>query len=174
MTRLAEPPRVLRSTVGRVRIRAAGAAGTEEVERALLETRGVIEASASRHTGNVLVRYDAAITDESSIVSAVASVAPERDAEHGSGELARDDRDDPPPLSEAERRPEVARPRRRARIAVAGLERDPGVGRRAVRFLEGRAGVARVVPSPLTGRVLVELAADAEGIDFDRLADELR
>ena len=145
------------------------------VERALLEVDGVIEATASPRTGNVLVRYDPVVTDEHSIVGAVASAAAdcltnpgptESAAVEGAGRLA----------SEPEELARLGgRTPRRVRISLAGLERDPELGRRAVELLEGRTGIVRVVPSPLTGRVLVELAPEVEDeIDVDRLADELR
>jgi calcium-translocating P-type ATPase len=54
---------------------------------------------------------------------------------------------------------------RRARVAVHGLDRDPDLGRQLVDRLGRRPGVLRVSPSPLTGRVLVELAEGAGTIE---------
>ena len=64
-------------------------------------------------------------------------------------------------------------PRRRARVAVRGLDRDPELARRLVERLSRRPGVLRVSPSPLTGRVLVELTGGARAIQqiLDDIAD---
>src|SRR5579875_1084817 len=54
---------------------------------------------------------------------------------------------------------EVGRLRRRARIAVRGIDRDPEVARRVVERLGRLPGVSRVTASQLTGRVMVEYSA---------------
>jgi hypothetical protein len=49
-------------------------------------------------------------------------------------------------------------------VAVRGLDRDPELARRLVDRLSRRPEVRRVSPSPLTGRVLIELAERATTI----------
>jgi hypothetical protein len=167
----AEAPRVLRSATGRVRIRIPGGAASPALARRLLGLRGVESASASARTGNVLVRFDPDIIDEAALVDAIARAVVEGEPASGAQRRsAARERERPRPDWRADGNPS---PPRRARIAVAGLERDPGLGEQIVALLEGRPGIERAVPSPLTGRVLVELSGDP-AVDLGELAEELR
>jgi calcium-translocating P-type ATPase len=159
-----DAPRVIHSLPGRIRVHVPGA-DPEAIERRLAELQGVHEVRASAQTQNVLVRFDASETDEASIVS---SLSPPR--------ARRARSSDPAPAARPAARVvgaavkgvvgapkhavrEVGRLRRRARIAVRGIDRDPELARRAVERLGRLPGVTRVTASQLTGRVLVEYSA---------------
>jgi cation-transporting ATPase I len=165
---VAEAPRVLRSATGRVRIGVPEGADARAVAEALCELGGVESASGSAHTGNVLVRFDPATIDAEALLDATARAAARAEPPRQEGPAPT-----PEPASDGGAR--SARRARRARIAVAGLERDPTLATLIVEMLEGREGIARVFPSALTGRVLIELAEDFEGeVDIDEIAEELR
>jgi cation-transporting P-type ATPase I len=186
MSATAEAPRVLRSSTGRARISLPAGAPIPELERALLELEGVESASVSARTGNVLVHFDPGRSREGALLAALAGLVARGDPDSESNPTGPGKSNPTEPrdvTASEESRPdehEPLRPRtaspprtRRARIAVAGLERDPALGARITELLEGRPGIERVVPSPLTGRVLVEVAHDSD-LDLDRIADELR
>jgi cation transport ATPase len=138
--------------------------------------RGVRRVRASRHTQNVLVEFDPARLDAETIL---------RRLEAGVARFAKT-RANGPLASPAKARSGSSRARspgarvlethasaRRARVAVRGLERDPELARRLVDRLSRRPEVRRVSPSPLTGRVLIELAEGTTTLQdiLDEIAD---
>jgi calcium-translocating P-type ATPase len=157
-------PAVIHRLPGRLRVHVPGSEPGERagLERAVRGLPGVRRVRASGQTGNVLVQFDPDVADERAILTA----------------LARGGQPDPAPsphppgrsrriraVSTAARTVagvpqhavrEVGRLRRRARIAVNGIDRDPELARRAVERLSRLRGVSRVTVSQLTGRVLVE------------------
>ena len=133
--------------------------GQRSIEAQFRRVAGVRSAQGNPLTGNVLVRYDPAVTNEASILAAARTLAPEVAAEESPSFTA-------PPPAHVERHGET----RRARIAVRGLDRDPGLAGRVVDRLQERPGVLRASASPLTGRVLVEYA-DADVTLEDLLGD---
>lgn len=145
-TAVGEAPRLIHTLPGRVRVHmpALPELGGHEVETRLRQIRGVHAVRANSLTGNVLVRFDPAATDERSLLTILGGHEPHERG--GAGEA---------PSSPPEPR-ECHAEKARARIAVRGLDRDPALVRRVVERLESRTGVARVSASPLTGRVLVE------------------
>jgi cation-transporting P-type ATPase I len=167
MTRAAEPPRVLHSLPGRVRIHVPGmsSTGVGAAEQRLRRIRGVVRVSASSLTENVLVEFDSARLEPGTIVKRLARmVARPADSPSGGGHGSNRDR-----ATVLQTRASA----RRARVAVRGLDRDPELGRRLVDRLSRRPEVRRVSPSPLTSRVLVEFAEGTESIQgvLDEIAD---
>ena len=176
---VADDLRVLHSLPGRVRIHAPGIAevGAVSVEDAINRVDGVRRARANALTSNVLVVFDQERLDErrvlarlKSVVRATARRAGERRARRPAGGNSTPPANDVVVGHEATTNPA---PRWRARVAVRGLDRDPELARRLVERLSRRPGVLRVSPSPLTGRVLVELTGGARGIQqiLDDIAD---
>jgi cation-transporting ATPase I len=150
---------VVHDAPGRVRLHVPGLseAGLAAIERRLTATNGVAGVSGSLRTSNVLVRFDRRLIARDAVLRRVRAALPRRLRQA-------------PPVIRT--RPASARPRaRRARIAVRGLERDAQLARRLVERLERRPDVARVTPSPLTGRVLVEFANTAT--DLEGVLDEI-
>ncbi|HEY3947283.1 MAG TPA: HAD-IC family P-type ATPase [Solirubrobacteraceae bacterium] len=176
---VADDLRVLHSLPGRVRIHAPGIAevGAVSVEDAINRVDGVRRARANALTSNVLVVFDQERLDErrvlarlKSVVRATARRSGERRARRPAGGNSTRAANDVVVGHEAATNPA---PRRRARVAVRGLDRDPELARRLVERLSRRPGVLRVSPSPLTGRVLVELTGGARAIQqiLDDIAD---
>jgi len=187
------PPRVLRSCAGRVRVHLPGGDG---LNAAALEARlrgipGVRRAQANATTGNVLIEYDErALAPDSLLTQAVdLSEAITADAAPtGGGEAVRSPPAAREPVSiEAERlvsvhevaellgSDRVVRERggilSRARVAVRGLDRDADLARRLIGSLGRRPGVSRVSVSRLTGRVLIEF--DEHQIDVEDLISQV-
>src|ERR671921_519679 len=127
---VAEEPRVIHALPGRVR-----------------RVQGVSEVRASPLTRNVLVRFDPEATDQESVLTAVRLPEPH--------EVELEEREPEAPPVHRERRERSGALLGRARIAVRGLDRDPGLARRVVEHLESFPTV-RASASQLTGRVLVE------------------
>ncbi|HMJ37166.1 MAG TPA: HAD-IC family P-type ATPase [Baekduia sp.] len=136
------------------------------LEARVASGRGIRRVRASSRTRNVLVEYDPDRLNEAAVVRRLARAV-------------RDVRVAPEPAA----RPS---PRRapgpvlvthasagRARIAVPGLDRETELGRQLVERIGRRPGVRRVVPSPLTGRVLVEFDDAVEQLQaiLDDIAD---
>lgn len=163
---------------GRARVHLSGWSGCG---RGALEERvrgepGVRSARADTLTGNVLVLFDPAATDEARLLAALRGV--DLDA-------ATDPPGVPGVAAPAAAVPTVARDRRgrmvRARVAVRGLDRDPELARRVVEQIERHSGV-RAEANPLTGRVLIEfvegtarldqLVADASQLEHRDVRDE--
>src|ERR671918_651401 len=159
-----DEPRVVRSVTGRARVHLPrwSGAGRAALERRIRALPGVRRADANALTRNVLIRFDPAAVPEGALVAALAGI----------------DLDD---LADAEKAEPSARGRRvalslgqrgqRLRIAVRGLDRDIDLCRRVVERLERHPHVVRAAASPLTGRVLVELAAGA--VDLEDLLAEI-
>lgn len=154
-----EEPRLIHALPGRVRVHLPEwtGRGQRTLETRLRQVPGVRSAQANPLTGNLLVCFDPAVTDDQMVLAAV------RTLEHNPIST-RDDQLILPPVQH-----EGHGHTTRARIAVRGLDRDPELARRVVAHLERRPGV-RAIANPLTGRVLVEFAASAGALD-DLLAD---
>ena len=151
-----ETPRLVHALPGRARMHLPGwsGSGPRDIEVQLRRAHGVRSAHANPLTRNVLVRYDPAATDEAVILATAQTFASE------TATAGASPRDAPPPAQH-----ERHGPMRRARIAVRGLDRDASVAGRVVDRLQGRPGVFRASASPLTGRVLVEFAAEAVTVE---------
>jgi len=118
-------------------------------------------------TGNILVRFDPAATDQASILDAIRELEPENLPEEA------------PPLPVYRDR---RGPRGRARIAVPGMDRNPELARRVVDRLMQLPGVVRASANILTGRVLVEyeehrttledLLSEVTGLELPEVPDE--
>ncbi len=117
--------------------------GQRRVETQLRQLPGVRSAQANPLTGNVLIHFDPVVTDDRAILAAAQGLEP----------YGTDAQDEPTPPVQQERQGQT----NRARIAVRGLDRDPGLARRVVEHLERHSGV-RASANPLTGRVLAEFA----------------
>ncbi|CAA9448562.1 MAG: hypothetical protein AVDCRST_MAG02-657 [uncultured Rubrobacteraceae bacterium] len=156
---------LVHATPGRVRVRLPGWSGRGQrgLEARLRRIRGVLGARANPLTGNVLIRFDPAATDEGSVLASLEELRPEL------GGLPEDGPEPPPAQSERRARDGQGLTGR-ARIAVRGLDRDPRLARHVVERLGSRPGVRRAIASPLTGRVLVEFAEDEVALE-DLLAE---
>ncbi|HZG68913.1 MAG TPA: hypothetical protein VEZ12_19405, partial [Herpetosiphonaceae bacterium] len=165
-------PRVIHAVPGRMRVHLPGwlGAGPRDIEVRLRQLHGVRSAQANPVTGNVLIRFDPATTDDRAILGAVHTL--ETDTTGGRKYAA-------PPPALHERNGAIGR----ARIAVRGLDRDPDLARRVEETLECRPSV-RARANVLTGRVLVqfderltaleELIADVAGLELLPLPGEDR
>lgn len=156
----AAAPRVLHALPGRLRLHLPGWDGSrpEWIEERLRAVGGVQEVRANPLTRNVLVRFDAAVTDAGRLEAEVEAVP------QASGGATRPAHV-PPPITD------TVGQRRRARIPVRGLEYSPDVGARIVRRLASFPGV-QASANPLTGRVLVLL--DEHAPPLDELVAEVR
>ncbi len=184
-----ESPRIIHSLPGRIRVHvpAWGGEGGIEFERRLSALPGVIRVRASGQTRNVLVTFDPSIAREQSILSAIPNDRAADDVPDGrtgrshaaptTGEGGPTG-DQPAGVREPRRQAANAigqtpqhggqgagRLRRRARISVRGLDRDPDLSRRVVERLGRLPGVSRVTASQLTGRVLVEYSEHLTSIE---------
>jgi calcium-translocating P-type ATPase len=141
----------------------------EELERLLGGLPGVRSVRASGQTENALVHFDQRETDERSILASLTSeeqseVTPAETEAATSvqvlGTAIKGVAAVPKGVTSVPKHAvrEVGRLRRRARIAVRGIDRDPDLARRVVERLGRLHGVSRVTASQLTGRVLVEYA----------------
>src|SRR5919112_1259868 len=146
---VAEEPRVIHALPGRVRVHLPGweGGGRRGIEARLRRVQGVSEVRASPLTRNVLVRFDPEATDQESVLTAVRLPEPH--------EVEEEQREPEAPPVHRERRERSGALLGRARIAVRGLDRDPGLAQRVVERLESFPTV-RASASQLTGRVLVE------------------
>ena len=141
-------PRTISAIPGRARVHlpAWSGRGQYQLEKRVRQVPGVRRAEANALTGNILVFFDPQTTDPNALHAALDAAQRET--------AAAPEEPPPPPVIEEENGRF-----RRARIAVRGLDRDPGVARRLVERLERRLGV-HAHPSALTGRVLVEFDDD--------------
>lgn len=170
----AAEPRILHSLPGRMRVHVSGWKGQEKrrVETQLRGVMGIQRVQANTLTGNMLIYFDPAVTNEQAILAAVGILDVDMTAEPAQ-EL-------PPPPVISERRGRTMR----ARIAVRGLDRDPHLTKRVVDHLGRQPGVHRASVNPLTGRVLVEfeeqeakledLIAEVVGLELPELPGEDR
>lgn len=188
---VAQEPRIVHSLPGRVRIHVPtlSTLGAAELEARLERIDGVRQARASELTRNVLVEYDRARLDIGNVLARLRRMA--AGGKPSAAGRAAGSRVHRPVIEEkvsakangrasasakgngGERASASKRTIRRARIAVRGLDRDPDLARRLVERLCRRHGVLRVSPSPLTGRVLIELAEGTESIQeiLDEIGD---
>ena len=160
MTTSTAPPEVLSSVPGRMRIHLPewSGGGADDLARHAGAIAGVQDASASARTRNVLVRFERGAVEPAELVEKIARLA-----QHAG---SRSQRRREPPAAAVRRPTHARRPPKRARIAVRGLERDQDLARGLIDRLERRPGVTRVLPSPLTGRVLVEFEEATADLDL--------
>src|SRR5205807_6888277 len=118
---------------------------------------GILRARASALTRNVLVEFDNGRLDEHGVLARVRSLT------------GKKKRDTPRQSTLGDAQTST----RRARVAVRGLDRDPNLARRLVVRLRRRPEILRVSPSPLTGRVLVELVGGTDTMQeiLEEIAD---
>ena len=148
-----EEARIVHKLPGRVRVHLPGWEGQRQrsLEARLRGMRGVNDLRSSTLTRNLLVRFDPEATDDESVLAAVLTLEPD------TGEGVEEEPEAPP---QRERRGS----RRRARIAVRGLDRDPDLARRVVERLKNQLPV-KASASQLTGRVLVEFDERNSGLE---------
>jgi cation-transporting ATPase I len=158
--RVAPGPEILSAIRGRLRVHlpAWTRRGRRRLESHLRAVAGVRRVEANPLTGNVLVVFDPATTDRSTLQESL------RTAPAASREHERPDEEEPPPPAVLMETHEGSV--RRARIAVRGLDRDPRVARRVLERLRGILGV-RAWTSPLTVSVVVEY--DERRVDLQEL-----
>ncbi|MBE3558626.1 MAG: HAD-IC family P-type ATPase [Ktedonobacteraceae bacterium] len=152
---IAEKSEVLHVIPGRIRIHVAGWSAQEKrgLERQLSQVPGISRVQANPLTGNILIHFDPAVTDEQAILQAIDTLDFSTLSEPETGIV-------PPPPAIHEKHGGIIR----ARIAVRGLDRDPHLAGRIVERLERRSGVhARA--SALTGRILVEFEEEQANLD---------
>ncbi len=162
---VAEEPRLLHALPGRMRVHLPGLGVQDQrkLKSLLGKLPGVQSVQANSLTSNMLIIYDQAVTTQHAILDALHDVrvapghagtppaAEEPSAEEGAtptGTLKK-----PHVIQEKHGR------RRRARIAIKGLDRNPHLAKHIVERLERHSGV-KAQASPLTGRVLVEFSED--------------
>ena len=172
---VADEPRILHSLPGRVRIHAPAISvlGAAALEEALGCVDGVRRAHASALTRNVLVEFDQERLDERGVLARLRSLSRRRKPRSRSPQTTQ--RATAITSVEADSPDSALQTsvRRRARVAVRGLDRDPSLSSRLVKRLSRRPEVLRVSPSPLTGRVLIELTGSTERLQeiLDEIAD---
>ena len=151
---VAEEPRVLHSLPGRIRVHLPGwsGQGKRDIEKQLRQVWGVRSVQANPLTGNILVQFDPAITNEQTIIELVRTIEVD---------VTSPPVKEPPPAHVLR---EQHKGTVRARIAVRGLDRDPHLAKRVVEHLERRPGV-RASVSRLTSRVLVEFEEHEEDLE---------
>ncbi len=159
-TLTAEAPRLVHALPGRVRIhvRVEPGQSSADLEAAVDRLPGVRSVQANMLTGNVLVRYDPAVTNDRALLSALHGMS--RDS--GSGHAGTASAPSPPG-----RAPRTVR----ARILVPGMNRQPHQARRVAEHLASKHPNVRSRVSLVTGRVLVEF--DEHEDDLDNLFAEL-
>jgi cation-transporting ATPase I len=175
---LAEEPRLLHALPGRLRVHVPGLTKPEQgkLEIRLRQLRGVQSIQANAVTGNALILFDLAVTDQETVLAALRGV--EQTSSAGPEKKIAPA---PPAAVSAPVITERKRQTRRARIAVRGLDRSPRLARHVVERLQRRPGV-RAIANPLTGRVLVEfteheveledLIAEVSEMELPDLPDE--
>jgi calcium-translocating P-type ATPase len=149
-------PYLLHAIPGRIRVHlpAWSGGGRLQVEQHIRHLPGVRRVEANPLTGNILIGFDPSGTDAKSLLAALGT------ADYASAQLPEDK---PLPPVVQENGPGAIK---QARIAVRGLDRDPGVARTVVERLRQRFGV-RARANMLTGRVLVEY--DERRVDLHEL-----
>ncbi len=155
---VAEKPCILHTIPGRIRVHMPSwsGQGRRALEAQLRQVQGIDRVDANTLTGNVLIHFDAAVTNEQDILERVQTLHLDTDIDTTG---MPESEPTPPP---------VVRERQggfmRARIPVRGLSRDPDLGKRVVTSLEQHPGV-RATVNQLTGRVLVEFTKHEVEID---------
>jgi len=149
-----ERPQVLHALPGRIRVHLSGwsGQGTRSLEMHIRQIQGVRHVQATPVTGNVLISFDPAKTNEATLLQDLQKLdlATIQTQPHLS-----------PPPAAAEKHGHTVR----ARIAVRGLDRDPHVAERVTAHLKSRPGVRTVKVNALTGRVLVEFDEHEDDLD---------
>jgi cation-transporting P-type ATPase I len=155
-----ERPCAIHTLVDRVRIHIPGWSGQErrKIETVLRETEGIRSIQTNALTGNILIYFDPAVTNEQTILSVVQTLTFDPTA------TPEEELVPPPVMRESQGR--IIR----ARIAVRGLDRHPSVAKRVVEHIELRYPGVQATASHLTGRVLVEFTEHAIELE-DLLAD---
>jgi cation-transporting ATPase I len=142
---------IVHALPGRVRLHLPGWSRTDpaELERVLRSISGVRDVDASPITRNILIHYDPKLTGPAAFQSALGSFS--SPGEPRPVELRPESKSDRSAVVQER----IPGPRRRARIAVPDLDRDPTLAARALRRLRRHPGVTASA-NPLTCRVLVE------------------
>jgi magnesium-transporting ATPase (P-type) len=136
---LADAFRVVHASPNRLRVHLRRWSGWEaaRIESHLRACTGVRLVEANPWTGNVLIAFDPALTNQQILLAHIQGV----------------------PLNPAPPRPHSGGHRtgreRQARIPVRGLHRDPQLARRVVQHLQRAHGI-RALAKPLTGHVVVQ------------------
>lgn len=162
---VAEEPRLLHALPGRMRVHLPewGGQNQRKIESALRKLPGVQSVQANPLTGNILIAYDQAAATQHTLLDALrglyTSAASAR--AHPAGEETSAEEGAAPvgTLQKLHVIQEKHGQRRRARIAIKGLDRQPYLAKQVVERLERHPGV-KAQASPLTGRVLVEFSED--------------
>lgn len=161
-------PRMVRSLPGRARVHVPNLSQRDvrAIEVHLRLVPGINAVHANSVTDNLLVLYDARATNDEDILTALRQAPTGARAVPPAGDAAVK-------VQAAAQAPRVISTGRggqkRARIAVRGLERDPGLSQRVVERLERRPGV-KATANVLTGRVLVEFQDHQQDI-LDLISD---
>src|ERR687896_755370 len=153
---------IVHALPGRVRLHLPGWSRTDpaELERLLRSIPGVGDVAASPITRNILVHYDPKLTGPAAFQSALrsfSSLGERRPVSNGDRTAVVQER--------------IPGPRRRARIAVPDLDRDPRIAARVLRRLRRHPGV-NATANPLTCRVLVEY--DEATVSLEQLLEDSR
>ncbi len=150
----ASEPRVLHTIPGRLRVHlpAWEGQGKRRIETELRRIQGVQSVQANALTGNILLQFDRAVTNEQAMLGTLSRL-----------ELNRADEPDQPPPPPTVREKQGATVR--ARIAVRGLDRDPHLVKRILHHLESRYPAVRAKANGLTGRILVEFEVHEAELD---------
>ncbi|MGC9221896.1 MAG: HAD-IC family P-type ATPase [Solirubrobacteraceae bacterium] len=161
----AAQPRVVRASRGRVRINIPDLGAAEDLEGRLGALVGARTVSVHASTHNVLIEYDEARTNATKLLEDAREMLAEAPAKSVDGirlgaaaAAAGVSRVTGVGISLAGVISERAEGFGRVRIAVPGIDRDPGLARRVVALLEARPEVERAIASATTGRVLVEFS----------------
>lgn len=151
---VAEEPRVLHTTPGRMRVHIPNweGQGKRDIEAQVRQLPGVQRVQANSLTGNLLILFDSSVTDEPTILEKVRTLDTHLDEQP--------EREPAPPPALKERQGKKVR----ARVAVRGISRDPEIACRVVERLESHPGV-HASANLLTGRVLVEFAQHEANLD---------
>jgi cation-transporting ATPase I len=164
-------PSLVHALPGRIRLHLPAWSGQrlQMIEARLQRLPGVRRAQANALTGNVLIYYDPARTDEKTLRQLVIDVQPVPAVAPARGNVLPRDQ------GESRKRPPSGKLRtggtQRARIPTRGLVGNSQLGRCAVERLERYASV-RARPDPLTGRILVEF--DAAQVSLEKLGAEIK
>lgn len=151
---VAEEPRIVHATRGRVRVHLGRWAGKGEGQfaAALRGLPGVTRVEASAVTGNVLIFFDPQLTDCDRLL---AGIQPLRLEPHAAPAKKKTRKTRKPLASRRGVVEEQLGEHHRARIPVSGMDRDPNMARRLVQRLVTTHGV-HAEANPLTGRLQVD------------------
>jgi cation-transporting ATPase I len=155
-----ENPQVLHALPGRLRVHLSGwsGQGKQPVEMRIHQIQGVEQVQATPVTGNVLIAFDPARTNEHTLLERLRGLDLSS-IQHPANAS--------PPHAVTKKRRHIVR----ARVAVRGLDRDPHVAERVTAHLKRQPGVHTVKASALTGRVLIEF--DEHEADIDDLVAQV-